>query len=213
MRINANQCESLRIEERLNMKIYDISQEVFGCAVFPGDPSPEFQRVKQTAKGDIYNLTEISMCVHNGTHIDAPFHFYEQGKKVDELDLRRMVGRATVATLDGDVTAQNIKDIFRTYRNFGDRYKRLLIKGKAVVTLEAAREMNRQGVGLVGVESQTVGPEAAPAEVHYELLGEEVVLLEGLRLTEVPDGEYLLSALPINLGGADGAPCRAVLIK
>ena len=73
--------------------------------------------------------------------------------------------------------------------------------------------MNRYGVELVGVESQTVGPEDAPMAVHLELLGREVVLLEGIRLHEVPEGEYLLFAAPLLLGGADGAPCRAVLIE
>ena len=57
------------------MKIYDISQEVFSCAVYPGDPKPEKQRLCSTAAGDLYNLTAFSMCAHNGTHIDAPFHF------------------------------------------------------------------------------------------------------------------------------------------
>ena len=57
------------------MKIYDISQKVFSCAVFPGDPEPEKQVIYATAKGDLYNLTSFAMCAHNGTHIDAPFHF------------------------------------------------------------------------------------------------------------------------------------------
>ena len=87
------------------------------------------------------------------------------------------------------------------------------VKGKAVVTLEAAKAMNRHGICLVGVESQTVGPEDSPREVHLELLEKEVVLLEGLRLANVPDGTYLLNAAPMNLGGCDGAPCRAVLLE
>ena len=57
-----------------------------------------------------------------------------------------------------------------------------------------------------------MGPLNAPAKVHYELLGAEVVLLEGIRLQGVPEGVYLLNAAPLNLGQADGAPCRAVLI-
>ena len=68
------------------------------------------------------------------------------------------------------------------------------------------------GVLLVGNESQTVGPENAPMKVHLILLGAEVVLLEGIRLAKVPEGVYLLNAAPLNLGGADGAPCRAILL-
>ena len=81
-----------------------------------------------------------------------------------------------------------------------------------LVTLEAAKVFTREKVVLVGNESQTVGPLNAPAKVHYELLGAEVVLLEGIRLQGVPEGVYLLNAAPLNLGKADGAPCRAILI-
>lgn len=190
------------------MKIYDITQEVFTCNVFPGDPAPSYERVLEIGKGSICNLTTVSMCAHNGTHLDAPWHFYENGKKVEELDLDRCIGEATVVTMEGELTAEVIRAVMEkeTCR------KRLLIRGKAVVTLEAAKEMNRQGILLVGVESQTVGPEDGPAQVHYELLGKEVILLEGLVLEQVPDGNYFLSAAPLKLGGADGAPCRAVLI-
>ena len=70
-----------------------------------------------------------------------------------------------------------------------------------------------QGILLYGNESQTVGPLEAPMEVHLIMLGAEVVLLEGIRLSEVPAGKYLLNTAPINLGGADGAPCRPVLLE
>ena len=68
------------------------------------------------------------------------------------------------------------------------------------------------GIYLLGNESQTVGPEHAPMKVHLILLEAEVVLLEGIRLGEVREGAYTLFAAPINLAGADGAPCRAVLL-
>ena len=90
---------------------------------------------------------------------------------------------------------------------------RILLKGNVVVSYEAAREFNHFGVLLVGNESQTVGPEDAPMQVHLELLSNEVVLLEGIDLSNVPEGDYFLYAAPLNLGGADGAPCRAVLIR
>ncbi|MBO4999029.1 MAG: cyclase, partial [Lachnospira sp.] len=89
----------------------------------------------------------------------------------------------------------------------------ILIKGKAVVTLEAAEVFAEAGILLLGNESQTVGPEDAPMQVHLKLLGAEVVLLEGIRLQKVTEGVYILNAAPINLGGADGAPCRAILLE
>ena len=90
--------------------------------------------------------------------------------------------------------------------------KRILIKGDAVVSTEAAKVFASKGILLLGNESQTVGPEDAPMEVHLVLLGAGVVLLEGIRLAEVEEGRYILCAAPLNLSGADGSPCRAFLI-
>ena len=193
------------------MKIYDISQEVFSCKVFPGDPAPERDVLCSMEDGEFYNLTAFYMCAHNGTHVDAPFHFVRDGKTVDEVGLEPFVGPAYVAEHEGVVTAEDAK--FMLQKAEGDAAKRLLIKGNAEVSLEAAEVFAKAGLLLVGNESQTVGPEDAPMAVHLVLLKAGVALLEGIRLEQVPEGTYLLNAAPLNLGGADGAPCRAVLIK
>ena len=93
------------------MKIFDISQEVFGCQVYPGDPKPEKKILKSMAKGEVYNLTAFSMCAHNGTHIDAPFHFIEDGKTIDEICLESFVGVAYVAEHHGIVTDNDATEI------------------------------------------------------------------------------------------------------
>lgn len=124
-----------------------------------------------------------------------------------------MVGYAYVAEHEGNVTADHARKILeRAAAAHPECGRRLLIKGKATVTLEAAEVFAAAGVKLVGNESQTVGPEDAPMAVHLVLLGADIILLEGVRLGEVPEGAYLLSAAPLNLGGCEGAPCRAVLI-
>ena len=191
--------------------IIDISQEVFTCRVFPGDPKPVYSRVSSMDKGDTYNLTEFSMCAHNGTHTDAPFHFFNDGKTVDRLGLQPFVGDCYVVRRNGELTSDDVIEIMETARS-ADAAKRILIAGKAVVTAEAARAFARAGILLIGNESQTVGPEDAPREVHLILLGAGVVLLEGIVLTDVAEGRYFLSAAPLNLGGSDGAPCRAYLM-
>ena len=190
------------------MKIYDISQEVFSCNVYPGDPKPEKQPLCSTDKGEIYNLTAFSMCAHNGTHIDAPFHFLENGKTVEQMPLETFVGPCYVARHSGDVTAADAKGILQK----ADGAKRILIAGAAVVTAEAAAAFADSGICLLGNESQTVGPENGPMEVHKMLLEKEIALLEGVVLTNVAEGHYVLSAAPLNLAGADGAPCRAYLM-
>ena len=195
------------------MKIYDISQEVFSCQVFPGDPVPEKKLITSIENGDSYNLSEFRMCAHNGTHIDAPFHFMNDGKTVDAISLEACVGMAYVAEHQGIVSGDDaVKILEKANKQNPEAAKRILIKGNAVVSSEAAKVFTSSGVLLLGNESQTVGPEDAHMEVHLILLGADVILLEGIRLKDVSEGVYLLNAAPLNLGGADGSPCRAVLI-
>ncbi|MBO5755864.1 MAG: cyclase family protein [Clostridia bacterium] len=195
------------------MKIYDISQEVFGCRVYPDDPAPKKTTIKSMENGDGYNLTAFCMCAHNGTHIDAPRHFIKDGRTVDALDPGATVGKAYVAEHDGTVTESDAATIIkRAKETDAEAAKRILLKGNAVVSLEAARAFASAHVLLLGNESQSVGPEDAPLAVHLALLGEGVVLLEGIRLASVAEGVYFLNAAPLNLAGADGAPCRAILI-
>ena len=191
--------------------IYDITQELFSCRVYPGDPKPVCERVMKTANGDICNLTKFSMCAHNGTHVDAPFHFIGDGKTIDQVGLSSFVGDCYVGTKNGDVSADDAKALLAAAKEAGAA-ERILIKGEAVVTKEAAEVFSEAGILLLGNESQTVGPLEAPMEVHLILLGKGIVLLEGIELSKVSEGRYFLSAAPLNLGGADGAPCRAYLI-
>ena len=195
------------------MKIYDISQEVFSCRVYPGDPSPERQVLNTIESGGLYHLTALRMCAHNGTHVDAPSHFIRDGKTVDEMPLSVFVGRAYVAERQGIVTAEDARAILlAAERCDPEAAKRILLKGDLEVSLEAAKVFADAGILLLGNESQTVGPHDAPMAVHLVLLGADVVLLEGIRLSAVPEGVYLLNAAPLNLAGAEGAPCRAILI-
>ena len=195
------------------MKIYDISQEVFGCQVYPSDPAPEKKMLNSIEKGDLYNLTTFSMCAHNGTHIDAPFHFLKDGKTVDDICLEAFLGMAYVAEHQGVVTSEDAAEIIeKAKKQNPEAAKRILIKGDVEVSSDAAKVFASSGILLLGNEPQTVGPQNAPMEVHLVLLGADVVLLEGIRLAEVSEGVYFLNAAPLNLSGADGSPCRAILI-
>ena len=192
--------------------IIDISQEVFSSKVYPGDPVPSMQRLSSMQEGALYNLTAISMCAHNGTHVDAPIHFIEDGKTVEQMPLDAFVGDCYVVRHEGDVSAEDAAQILEKAEAV-NASERILIAGKATVTAEAACVFAAGGIKLIGNESQTVGPEDAPMEVHKILLGAEVVLLEGVVLNGVEEGRYWLSAAPLNLAGSDGAPCRAFLVK
>jgi len=187
------------------MKIYDITQEVFTSNVYPGDNSPSFKRLMEMKEGALYNFSTITMSLHNGTHLDAPWHFVNDGEKIDEVDLEKFIGQAVVVTANGNITADFIKEL--------PTCERILFKGDCVFTLDGAEELTKWGLKLVGIESQSVAPVEDPIPVHVELLSNEVVILEGLVLGDVPDGEYFLSALPLKLGGLEGSPCRAILIQ
>ena len=195
------------------MKIYDISQEVFSCQVYPDDPAPEKKIIRSMEKGEVYNLTAFSMCAHNGTHIDAPRHFIRDGKTVDEKSLEAFIGMAYVAEHSGVVTYNDATEIIeKAKKHHAEAAKRILIKGDVEVSLEAAKVFASSDILLLGNEPQTVGPQNAPMAVHLALLSADVTLLEGIRLAAVSEGVYFLNAAPLNLSGADGSPCRAVLI-
>ncbi len=195
------------------MKIYDISQEVFGGRVYPDDPAPKKKILKSMKNGDAYNLTAFCMCAHNGTHIDAPFHFIKDGKTVDEICLEALIGTAYVTEGRGVITGEDAVEIIKkASERSPESAKRILIKGDVEVSLDAAKVFAFSKILLLGNEPQTVGPENAPMAVHTELLSADIVLLEGIELSEVSEGVYFLNAAPLNLSGSDGAPCRAVLI-
>ena len=195
------------------MKIYDISQEVFSSCVYPGDPIPQREILKSMNEGEMYNLTSFSMCAHNGTHIDAPYHFIEEGKTIDKLCLDIFVGFAFVVEHCGIVTKKDAYNMIEKAKKINiESSKRILIKGDVEVSLDAAKVFATSGILLLGNEPQTIGPKDEPIAVHIELLSSNVVLLEGIRLNNIEEGVYFLNASPLIFLDSDGAPCRAILI-
>lgn len=194
------------------MKIIDISQEVFSCKVYPGDPVPVTKREVSMDNGDIYNMSTITMCVHNGTHIDSPYHFVNDGKTVDQIPLDSFVGYCYVTRLKGDIDGATALKIYNEAKKF-NASERILIAGDVTVTEAAARVFVEKQIKLIGNEGLSVGPVNSPMAVHKILLGANIVLLEGIVLEDVLPGKYFLSAAPLNLASLDGAPCRAYLIE
>ena len=194
------------------MRIIDISQEVLSCNIYPGDPSPKAEKLKSIERGENYNLSVFSMCAHNGTHIDAPYHFIKDGKSIDGISCDSTVGYCYVTEHSGDMTADDATLVLKKARTQGVG-ERILIAGEVTVTEEAAVVFAKAGLKLLGNEGQTVGPMDASMRVHQILLGAGMVLLEGIVLQNVSEGKYFLSALPLNLKGFEGSPCRAYLIE
>ena len=194
------------------MKIYDISQEILSSAVYEGDPHPTSERIKSIDNGDLYNLSTVSMCAHNGTHIDSPLHFLSDGDSIDKIPLSHFVGECYVAQCDKEIGEAEAIDIYERAEKAG-ACERILVKSKHYITTDGAFAFAKYKLKLLGCETQSVGPYDSPMAAHIALMKEKTVLLEGIVLDNIPEGKYILSAAPINIAGAEGSPCRAILIE
>ncbi|WP_243372032.1 cyclase family protein [Geotalea sp. SG265] len=199
------------------MRIYDISRTISErLPVYPGDPPVRIEPVMRLDLGEMANVSAVSMCSHSGTHIDVPRHCFEDGLSVDLLPLGQLIGNAVV------VEAAGAREIGR------EQLKRLPVKGEervllktgatyaasgepAYLTEEGAEFLLESGAKLVGTDALSIEGEGG-LEVHRLLLRNDILIVEGLRLEEVPAGHYQLICLPMKLADGDGAPVRAVLI-
>lgn len=187
--------------------IYDISQEIFSADIYPGDPVPEKKEILSLHKStpDKCQLTVLKLGSHTGTHIDAPRHFIADGIDVANVALEKCVGICKVITVHGRLDEKIILDAAK------EEIYKILIKGEVSLDSENAKCIADAGIHCVGVENSTVGSGIEQENVHKVLLDKEVVIIEGLRMKEVSDGRYFLSALPLKMDGLDGSPVRAVL--
>jgi arylformamidase len=208
------------------MRTYDITLTISSeLPTWPGDPGVELERVDKIEDGSNANVSRIDMGVHTGTHVDAPYHFLQDGITVDQLDLSLLAGRAYVLHLpDVDViTAAVLEDaqipprtrrvLFKTrnsdYWSRGDSEFQTDFVG---LSEDGAEFLVRRGVKLVGMDYLSVAPYKQSRPTHEILLSAGVVIVEGLDLSEVSQGRYTIYCLPLKLADSDGAPARAILI-
>jgi arylformamidase len=184
-------------------------------------PPLEVHERRRMSRGDEVNATALTMSVHAGTHLDAPFHFLPDGAGIDALPLERFIGPALVHTVDADryITEAHVDAIpldgvtrvlFKT-RNSQLLKRREYDPSFVAFSREAARALVARGVDLVGLDYLSVAHADQQVPVHRAFLDHGVVLLEGIDLSEIRPGRYELICFPLRLRGLDGAPCRAVL--
>lgn len=205
-------------------KYIDISVPVSSkLPIWPGSPEIKFERNLDLDQGDIANDTTIRFSVHTGTHVDAPLHFVAGGNSVDKLPLDVLIGRAFVVEVeDADIISAEILDKL----GLPSGVERLLIRTRnsalwgqgcdfrpdfVALTADAAQWVVERGIRLIGVDYLSVQRFQDGPETHIILLKSEVVIIEGLNLTNVTAGEYKLICLPLKLEGVEGAPARVVL--
>jgi len=188
------------------VRYYDISLNLSPDTVrWVVAPPLEVHERRRMSRGDDANASALTVSVHAGTHVDAPFHFVPDGAGIDAVPLERFMGPALVHSVDADrlITEAHVRAIpldGATRVLFKTRNSELLKRREydpdfVAFSVEAARALVARGVGLVGLD----------------YLDHGVVVLEGVDLSEIAPGRYELICFPLRLRGLDGAPCRAVL--
>ena len=210
------------------MKIFDISVALSpDLPVWPGDPKIELKRFRSISQGHTSNDSQIACSVHSGTHIDAPAHFIENGKTIEQLPLDVLIGKATVVellthdiitpeTLEAQaLTAETKRILFKTKNSaLWTDYSHQFNPDFVALSSKAASWIVDKGIRLVGIDYLSVQmfSDDEP-HTHRTLLDAGVVIVEGLDLRDVNAGTYQLICLPIKLDGSEGAPARVVLIE
>lgn len=204
----------------------DISVPVTdGMVNWPGDGSVHVEQKMWIDRGDVCNLSTMSMSVHTGTHMDAPRHFLKHGGAIHTLSLDALIGPARVVALPGikRIEAEHVaplglkagdRVLFKT-DNSAREWWRLPFDEKFVhLSAGASKVLADAKIALVGVDYLSVGAfDIDGPETHHILLGAEIVVVEGMNLTKTEPGHYELHCLPMLLEGSDGAPARALLRK
>ena len=204
------------------MEIYDISQNLCcGIATWPGDPQFRFRWAMRIGEGEASNVSAIDMCVHTGTHVDAPLHLDDAGCDIASAPLDRFVGPARVLAVQAeksirvsdlsDLNWTNISRVLFKTRSSSLR-EHLFDENFVYLEEDAASFLAGRGLVLVGTDAPSVDHFACKdLPSHRMLLQHGIVILEGARLEHVPPGDYELVCLPLKLAGLDGSPVRAIL--
>lgn len=185
------------------MIIHDISQNILTAKVIAGDTVPTVKLQRDIDSG--YRLSDINMCLNNGTHIDAPSHYISNGATIDEVSLSSCMGSCIVVRCNSDIDNSVVDGI--------SQCDRVLFDGKGQIVASGAQALVARGICLVGIARMSVADTDNCTAVHQVLLDAGVVILEGLVLSEIAEGIYQLIALPLNIAGSEASPVRAVLVE
>ncbi|RBW69245.1 arylformamidase [Bacillus taeanensis] len=199
----------------------DISQPLNNdIAVWPGDTPFSYEVAYSKKESGSVNVGKLEMSTHTGTHIDAPFHFDDHGKKVLDLDINIYVGKAKIIDVSQYESIGEVE--LQSYQLEG--VKRLLLKTNASMNpyqfpekiphlrQDLAPYLKKMGVRLVGVDVPSVDPlDSKELKAHHALFNNGIHILENVVLSHVTPGDYKLIALPLALKDSDGSPVRAVV--
>ena len=205
------------------MKLIDISIKNFnGMSKYPSLEDYKHEVLKDYSLGDQYSLSKIAMPMHIGTHVDAPYHFIEDGIKIQDIPLETFYGQCAVIEIDAAVISQETlskKKITGERILFKTNNSTLQNKGEEVINnvyidKSGSEYLSKLGIKLIGIDYFSVDNiNNKIKDAHKILLSKGVILLEGINLYGVDEGEYIISCFPLNVMNSEGSPCRAILIK
>jgi arylformamidase len=196
-----------------------------GMVHWPDNPPVRIERMLDMERGDVANVSKISLGSHTGTHMDAPIHFVRAGEGIDRLPLDATIGRARLIEIQDPVSikpdelsqhgiGRGERVLFKTRNSSLGWWTQDLIEDYVYVSQEAARYLANREVRTVGVDYLSVGGFREDCvETHQALLGAGIRVIEGLDLSKVEPGEHELICLPLKVEDGDGAPARAILRK
>lgn len=208
------------------IKTYDVSLMVSEqLPTWPDDPAIKMNLSHSLEKGDACNVTALQFSTHSGTHIDAPFHFLSTGASIEQLPLDVLIGPCRViefSHVSQSIDRENLQKLnlegvrrilFKTINSEQwQKEPQVFDPNYVYLTTEGATYLNQIGMQLIGIDALSIEKFNHPGHpTHHVLLKNRVIILEGLNLSGVPEGDYELIALPLKLKGADGAPARVVL--
>ena len=188
---------------------------------WPSARKVEFIKKKDMCCGDAVNDTDLHFNLHTGTHIDAPLHFLENGKSIDQMPLSQFLGECFVVDIG---ESKEIRPEHFESAKIPKDIKRILTKTKNSfnwtpdfnkefigLTLDAAKWMADRKIVLYGNDYLSVQPYKGNNEIHKVLLNAETVLIEGLYMPSVMQGLYELICLPMFLKDVEAAPARVLI--
>jgi arylformamidase len=193
--------------------------------VYEGDPGVRIESWKALDRGNSANVSDLHLGAHTGSHVDAPAHFISGARRIDTLRLDVLIGPARVVRVPDEVTEigsdliaqSNLTGVERVLfhtRNSVFWEETEFRRDFTYLAAEAAQRLIGMGVRLVGIDYLSIEKfKSGDHKTHLTLLGNNVIIVEGLDLREVPAGDYELICLPLKIaaGSGDGAPARAVL--
>jgi arylformamidase len=193
--------------------------------VWPGSPGVVTTLRHSIERGDGTNTSQLSLDVHSGTHVDAPWHFDDSGVSLEELGLDPFIGPAvvvdtgsareiTAAVLDEAAIPERTERLLLRTANSArpDTYHLPFDEDYAALTLDAAEWIATRGLRLLGIDYLSIQRYAESPDIHRVLLGRGMAILEGVSLSNVTPGHYELICLPMRLLNVEGAPARAILL-